>query len=187
MCPAPFSFKVASVLMLIGAVSGCSSSLPTRVTPGWSDSGELGFSTTSAKFGRGPGTVSDCSDDRFYCARGGDFDLVLPRSCDDIEMGAVFETGGVRSEVLYRLDYGLRPHGESEFFWIGNADRPHIVFTYSKRQGLRSVIQDPNMNLVAMVRSGELPRANLDRHPRRVEFSRLESGRVGVASQGRCA
>lgn len=173
--------------MLIGAVSGCSSSLPTRVTPGWSDSGELGFSTTSAKFGRGPGTVSDCSDDRFYCARGGDFDLVLPRSCDDIEMGAVFETGGVRSEVLYRLDYGLRPHGESEFFWIGNADRPHIVFTYSKRQGLRSVIQDPNMNLVAMVRSGELPRANLDRHPRRVEFSRLESGRVGVASQGRCA
>jgi hypothetical protein len=101
----------------------------------------------------------NCSTADLYCAKAEIVQIALPRRCSQLQQGR-WSTGAVTTTLLGRYQEPLSPHrrGTGEILFVGNPDRPYVVYEYRPGYGVETILYDSEkkINLVGLAVRGEL-------------------------------
>lgn len=106
--------------------------------------------------------LRDCSTDRYFCAKGDIFNIVLPKDCRELRLGAVWRVGNLETRVLGSQKQTESLHRRfyipADHYYLQTNVRPEIVYTFSADRGLTQVFHDPTggTDFVALAREGRI-------------------------------
>ena len=105
--------------------------------------------------------LTDCSTQKYYCAKGNIVQIVLPKQCSDFISSPTWSVRDVSIVKLHEeneVEDMIHPSGSGHLVFLGTPSRPAVVYEYDPAAGVRAIYYDPEnkINFVAMAEQGKL-------------------------------